>query len=377
MGVDLYKKMLKTIYLTLKVSRTNPFHLHDNISRLNLIRKIIKSVSKNYPAYQKIAQSKTTKEQNVLAFRGTAGIGDMLRLATLINTIKQENQNLIFDIYIGNIKKGEFAFSTLPKRYLLQENLLYLTYKKYDAIINISDKEPFILVHKTPLTEKMKQIADNNKNLLSLDTETRVKKGFVHQDVLSLTRGFDNKKQSLFCPIKLEPQNFVQGKYITLHYGWDSDVKVNIHNKSWPLQHFQTFVKLFKEQYPDIKIVQLGLKRMPYIEGCIDLRSKTTMGQAADVLNNALCHIDCDCGFVHIAHNLGKKAIVLFGPTNANYVGYKENINIVSPYCNNCWDKASNWAEICPKGYTTNKCMHAITPQIVMEKVKQVIEREI
>lgn len=350
-----------------------PFTLHDNVSSLNLTRKILKSVFRNYNALKKVLNTKIKKGQPVLAFRGTSGIGDMLRLAAVIAAIKKENPDLIFDIYVGNISKGEFAFAALQKRYLLQENLLYLTYRQYDAIINISDREPFILINKTPLTDKMQKVADENKYLESIDTTKRAEKGLVCGEVISLTRGYDNKKQPLYCPIQLEPQNFVEGKYITLHYGWDNDVKIKNHNKIWPFEYYQNFVKLFKKQYPDIQVVQLGLKRMPYIEGCIDLRSKTTMAQASSVLKNSLLHIDCDCGFVHIAYNLGVKSLVLFGPSNADYVGYKQNINIVSPFCNNCWDLAETWAEICPKGYKTNKCMWAITPDMVLEKVKTVL----
>ena len=186
-----------------------------------------------------------------MAFRGIAGIGDMLRLTSIITAIKKETPGLIFDIYAGNLKKAQFAFALLPKRYLLQEDLLHITYSKYDAIINISDKEPFILLKNTPLTEKMQKIAEQHKYLLLQDSNSAAQAGFRFQDVLALTRGYDNNKQTLFTDIELEPQNFVNGKYITLHHGWDSDRKSSVlHNKSWPLKNWKTFVDIFKTKHP-------------------------------------------------------------------------------------------------------------------------------
>ena len=371
------ENIFKVLCTSFKGASSVPFTLHDNISSLNLRRKIIKTVFKNYKELKQVLNTKVKEGQPVLAFRGTAGIGDMLRLAAVIAAVKKENPDLIFDIYVGNTKKGKFAFAALQKRYLLQENLLYLTYEQYDAIINISDKEPFILIKKTPLTEQMQKVAEENKYLMNINTANRAQKGFTCGEVISLTRGYDNKKQPLYCPIKLEQQNFVKGKYITVHYGWDSDVKTKRHNKVWPFEYYQTFVKLFKEKYPDIQVVQLGLDRIPHIEGCIDLRSKTTMGQASSIVKNSLLHIDCDCGFVHVAYNLGTKSLVLFGPSNAEYVGYKQNLNIVSPLCNNCWDLSESWAEICPKGYKTNKCMQAIMPDMVLKQAIKILENKI
>ena len=84
------------------------------------------------------------------------------------------------------------------------------------------------------------------------------------------------------------------------------------------------------------------------------------------VFKNSLLHVDCEGGPVHLASQLGTKCVVLFGVTDVNYFGYKQNINIVSEICSPCyWVWESN--KECLLKSKEPLCMLSITPQKVFD----------
>ncbi|MDR2426781.1 MAG: hypothetical protein LBD46_06370 [Endomicrobium sp.] len=56
---------------------------------------------------------------------------------------------------------------------------------------------------------------------------------------------------------------------------------------------------------------------------------------------------------MHIAKALGVKSVVLFGQTNAEYISYPENINIVSSLCAGCYTARRLGYGKCVCGYGT------------------------
>jgi hypothetical protein len=65
--------------------------------------------------------------------------------------------------------------------------------------------------------------------------------------------------------------------------------------------------------------------------------------------------------------------VVLFGPTPVHYYGYPTNINIVSPACGECMEAAEDWATHCVRKLEKPVCMEAISGQMVLEAVKEVV----
>ena len=84
------------------------------------------------------------------------------------------------------------------------------------------------------------------------------------------------------------------------------------------------------------------------------------------VLANSLLHVDCEGGLVHLATQLGTKCLVLFGPTEEKYYGFKENLNVVSNFCSPCYFAWEN-GNTCLRGEKEPPCMSSITPQLVCE----------
>ena len=104
---------------------------------------------------------------------------------------------------------------------------------------------------------------------------------------------------------------------------------------------------------------------------------KTNFQEVVSILNNASLHIDGECGMVHMRHFMGqKRSVVLFGPTNINFYGYPENINITSNSCTPCEWLHNNWMKKCIFLKNPNCCMTSITPQKIIDIIKQTEEKK-
>lgn len=165
--------------------------------------------------------------------------------------------------------------------------------------------------------------------------------------------------------------------YITINFGWGNNPngKDKIPNKIWPIRHYEYFIKLFHEAFPQIAIVQLGQKGSTRLDGV----DRYVFGEKIEtikyVLKNSLLHIDCEGGLVHLATQLGTKCVVLFGPTPLHYFGYEQNINISSPACTNCCFLYPDFSS-CARGMDEPKCMVGITPLMVMDRVSEYLRQE-
>ncbi|MCK9545063.1 MAG: hypothetical protein M0R03_23855, partial [Novosphingobium sp.] len=80
-------------------------------------------------------------------------------------------------------------------------------------------------------------------------------------------------------------------------------------------------------------------------------------------------HISNEGGIVHLAHSLGTKSVVLFGPTNPTLYGYPDNFNIYYEKCPSCWWTVTGWSSKCRSGHKT--CVNV--DQIEVEEVYSTI----
>lgn len=163
-------------------------------------------------------------------------------------------------------------------------------------------------------------------------------------------------------------------EYITINYGTDAIEMGKRQLKMWTVDGYERLIQLIKDEYSDIKVVQLGASNNLRIKGV----DKFILGQSIEyvkhIIKHSICHIDCEGGLVHLATQLGTKCIVLFGPTPVHMYGYKQNINIVSDVCNNCMGMTENWAYKCSKGYEEAICMKGILPEIVFSEFKKIMK---
>lgn len=160
-------------------------------------------------------------------------------------------------------------------------------------------------------------------------------------------------------------------RYITINYGNGLVMKdCKVAAKQWPLEYFEDFAKKFSKIFPEIKIVQLGAKDAFKLKNVDNHVIGRPLELAAFVLSGSLLHIDIEGGLVHLATQLGTKCVVLFGPTQEMFFGYEQNINIKSGNCHDCYGMYLDYTK-CARHMDNPTCMYEISPDMVIEKVKQ------
>ncbi len=195
-----------------------------------------------------------------------------------------------------------------------------------------------------------------------------------------------NEQFSYTLPINLSEEQYLNEiglgtkNFITIHRGvHEHDSKESV--KQWPTAYYNILVEKIKKSFPEITIVQLGFskERCPLFDNIdVDLIGKTSMEQVKVILKNSALHIDGEGGLVHLRHALqGGKSIVLFGATSPEFYGYSENINLRGTGCSHwCEWLTTTWQAKCSRGFYRPPCMYSLTPDIVFNEVKTLLENE-
>lgn len=187
-----------------------------------------------------------------------------------------------------------------------------------------------------------------------------------------------------FKPLRRRPKKTIpvlNRPFITIHDGFDeaNEKIVGRSMKNWSKDSWEKLVTVLKVSYPTVKIIQLGGKTSLSIKGVhYDMVGKTSLPEALQILAGSILHIDNESGFVHAAKMMGVKSVVMFGPTNMKFFGYKENHNIPPSFCadeGGCWWLPDNsWMRKCALGYVAPLCMDSITVEQVYKKVKESLD---
>lgn len=149
--------------------------------------------------------------------------------------------------------------------------------------------------------------------------------------------------------------------------------------KEWDISYWNRLVEKIKDNYPQLLIIQIGNgKDLESIEGVdLNLINRTSLSETMAFLKEAKLLLTIEGGMVHLRRALrGGKSVVLFGPTDERFFGYKENLNIRGSVCPiPCEWNSDNWFERCPNNLKSRRiCMYSITPDTVMGKIKEIFE---
>lgn len=142
--------------------------------------------------------------------------------------------------------------------------------------------------------------------------------------------------------------------------------------RQWPVEYYQKLISLIKTKRPDLKIIQIGFDYQDAIKGTdLNLQGKTTVAELLFLLKHSKLLISQEGGCAIARHFLsGKESCILFGPTNKNFLGFSENLNIAANVCPGCEWVVRNWVDKCIRGRTEPECMYSITPEYVFGQLK-------
>lgn len=156
-------------------------------------------------------------------------------------------------------------------------------------------------------------------------------------------------------------------KYITIGSNLGKKNNLARHSlKEWSTAYATDYISLLNIYLPQVKVVQIGGGGVEIIPNADIHILDADIELVKHILKNSLLHVDCESGLVHLATQLGTKCLVLFGPTDEKYYGFKENLNLVSDFCRPCvwaWDDGNK----CLRGAKEPPCMLSHTPQHVCE----------
>lgn len=277
-------------------------------------------------------------------------------------------KNVISDLgirYTSNNTKYDIAMHLQSTRYVvidhLKENGLIEKYNEFE-----------ICIRKLQLEVKKEDF--NFHTLVHSIYQRRIYNGINAYTAFNYNGVFNITDYHVDMPLLLNDVELLEKyqitSYITINYGngiWKDSSKVA---KVWPLEYFDKLVAMFKNEYPNIKIVQLGNEGAENIKQVDKYILGAKFEEVAHILKNSLLHIDIEGGLVHFASQLDTKCVVLFGPTPIEYFGYENNINIKTGNCYNCYGVYKD-AYKCARDMEKPECMYAITPELVMQKVNE------
>ncbi|MCO6538315.1 MAG: hypothetical protein J6569_04965 [Gilliamella sp.] len=336
----------------------------------------------------------------------TGGIGDILisfnYCSYLLEFLKDEIKCI--DIFVKNqflVQElmGDSCFNIYPVTEWNKSEIIYLLDFKIDRF-------PFIVNNHLSLLDTNSN--PKIKELVKLYEEFyQLNKKIVYYppkiDALSIQYSIINRQNRIqqpdiygylnisgdsykFIPPIFNDQEVLEAfglhdqKFITLNRGVDG---TNLHSEStklYPLDYYNSLVKLIKSEFQEYKIVQLGVsaERCEFIDDVdLNLVGKTSLNQLKSILKNSSLHIDGEGGMVHLRKSLnGGVSVVIFGPTSPNFYGYSNNINIFSNACPvNCEWINDNWASYCINKKNDRICIKSIKPTIPFEEIKKVLKQ--
>jgi len=152
--------------------------------------------------------------------------------------------------------------------------------------------------------------------------------------------------------------------------------------KLWPKENFIKLGQKLLENNPDNFIILFGSPSEK--EVCSEVKNYLgknavlitgqTLSQAAALIDKCRIFVTSDIGPCHIAAVTKTDLIVIFGPTIPERTGpFGPNVHIISGECSN------RYHDIFTPKYDINKehqCLKKITPDIVFNKIEEIIKHE-
>ncbi|MCA6070330.1 MAG: hypothetical protein LE180_04375, partial [Endomicrobium sp.] len=322
-------------------------------------KKIIKSFLKSFHNFFKLILQKNENKAIYIAVILSGGIGDVLRQKDAVLSLVALLPVAIVDVYgktyksfFSDIKKTRFFFDRdiIGCRFVADKYDIVVDYFTSDNVtsgiadLKINNLKNDVLKKFANDFEEIKKeypYCFNVKNQYSFQQEA-IKNNLKFNAVAKLTAGIkDFKKINLALNyIERDITKFglnTQDKYITFQHGWGDKGyipgKTCWNTKIWATKNWKKLFENIKKELKTYKIVQVGINS-DYIDLVdVNLVGKTSYDDLCSIIKYSSLHIDTDGCCMHIAEALNVKSVILFGPSDARYVSYDNNINVVSGQC--------------------------------------------
>lgn len=356
--------------------------------------------------------------KKILVRANTGGIGDFVWATSAISLIKQFDKNtditlITSDIFVPLIdKKLDITkFLICNKKYNYSKNkFIKIIYRIYWCIKNYSKikKEKYDLIlfldhcyitsFFAKCIYKIKNIA--GPDILPYGYNTKNNSSKFYTQIINLPLDFDRLHcmmayqimvRTLFPTCNLSLPVLPNTDYLKerIAQKFFQDVKkykvalciYGSHEcKNWKIEKFKSLIEKLnniynltffilgysKEEYENAKYIQNNLKD-------VDIRNlvnKTNLLELKELLNNVDLLISVDTGTMHIAATTGTKIISLHGfslPEHTMPVSSEAKNICTYEKCSPCVTEVYRYKRKC----TDIKCMNNITPDMVIEKVKE------
>lgn len=132
--------------------------------------------------------------------------------------------------------------------------------------------------------------------------------------------------------------------------------------KEWAQSAWQQLI----HQLPGCEWVQLGTPLDPPLSGVRDLRGRTSLAEAAELMASAACFVGLESGLMHLAAAVETPAVIIYGGrTRPSQTGYPQHRHVTrQPPCAGC-----GLHDGCPHA---NACM-AIPAEEVAAAVREIL----
>jgi ADP-heptose:LPS heptosyltransferase len=305
----------------------------------------------------KVVKIKPDPSKKIAAF-WMGGMGDAVMLGYLCRAMKRKYPGCQIDAFVRDISQVQAFIFDYPD---IRAQYSRLSWKKtFDSIKDYYDviyefrPYPYVWYNydkslQRELDEELYNNWQKSTGHILENWNGQTFQYYAHKTDLELTAE-DLKIPLIDKPdveTVLKNKYNLPDKYITVSSGCDQNVGVL---KLWPNEKWEELIELLKKK--GYEIIQLGNEKDTDLSGARKIKCENLI-DLMYVLKQSDLHVSNEGGLVHLAHAVGIKSVVLFGPTTPTLYSYRDNINIYHGDCPSCWWRVHGWSSKCKEGHKT------------------------
>ena len=249
----------------------------------------------------------------------TGGLGDYIIEKRTIIELQKIDSNSIFFITSEDLRKKDFldaVYFDMDRSIISYENENEICYSEYDLVMRLDHIIHILYADINKLRTKSKgyydfaqkwigeydRIKENNPRI-PFESVIHVNRAKIlkldRYGIMASYTALSIADHKVPISVKSEYRKDFKilelpERYITLNFGADSRPDGRMQVKTWPIDNYNALIRLIKEEYPDIKIVQIGNKNSPKMRGADAYVFDCHIETIKYVLKESQLHIDCE-----------------------------------------------------------------------------------